>query len=165
MYFEYYIPMEYKDYLEQGINETNQGKFDDALHSLNRAISLNHNDPLAFFSLAIVFHNLYEYKSAYENYTMAINLNPNMCDAYFNRAQVILAEKDDSRIKEAIEDLDKAIELDPKFIDALYYKAVCQKKLEDYQGAVETLDKVLAIDPQAIYSKALKILIKQKYLK
>ncbi len=157
--------MEYKDYLDKGIQETNEGKFDDALHSLNNAISLNHNDPLAFFSLAIVFHNLYEYKSAYENYTMAINLNPKMTDAYFNRAQVIIAEKDDSRLLEAIEDLDKAIELDPKFIDALYFKAVCQKKLEDYKGAIETLDKVLAIDPQAIYSKALSILIKQKYLK
>ena len=157
--------MDYKDYLEQGIQETNEGKFDDALHSLNRAISLNHNDPLAFFSLAIVFHNLYEYKSAYENYTMAINLKPDMCDAYFNRAQVILAEKDDSRLNEVLEDLNKAIELDSKFIDALYYKAVCQKKLKDYKGAVETLDKVIAIDPQAVYSKALKILIMQKYLK
>lgn len=157
--------MDYKDYLEQGIKETNEGKFDDALHSLNRAISLNHNDPLAFFSLAIVFHNLYEYKSAYENYTMAINLKHDMTDAYFNRAQVVLAEKDDTRLHEALEDLNKAIELDPKFIDALYYKAVVQKKLEDYKGAVETLEKVLKIDPQAIYSKALLILIKQKYLK
>ena len=60
--------------------------------------------------------------------------------------------------------MNKSIELDPKFLDALYYKAVVQKKLQDYEGAVETLDKVLKIDPQAVYSKALRILIKQKYL-
>ena len=60
--------------------------------------------------------------------------------------------------------MSKAVELDPKFIDALYYKAVVQKKLKDYEGAVETLDKALEIEPQAVYSKALKKLILQKYL-
>ncbi len=163
--FSYDKNMDYKYYLEKGIQETNEGKFDDALHSLNRAIGLKDDNALSYFSLAIVFHNLNELKSAYDNYTRAIEFNPNMIDAYFNRAQVILAEKDDSKLHEALEDLDKAIELDPKFIDAMFSKAVIQKKLEDYKGAVETLDKVIAIDPQAVYSKALKILIMQKYLK
>ena len=159
--------MDYKDYLEQGIKETNEGKFDDALHSLNNAISIKQDDPIAYFSLAIVFHNINEPKAAYENYTKALVLDPKMCDAYFNRAQVFLMNKETSKeeLEQALEDFDSAIELDPKFIDALYYKAVVQKKLEDYQGAVKTLERVLEIDPQAIYSKALLILIKQKYLK
>ena len=72
---------------------------------------------------------------------------------------------DNEKLKSALKDLDKAVELDPKFVDALYYKAVVQMKLEDYKGAVETLDKVLLIDPQAVYSRALKKLILQKYLK
>ena len=157
--------MDYKHYLEKGIQETNEGKFDEALHSLNRAIGLKDDNALCYFSLAIVFHNLHELKSAYDNYTRAIEFDPNMIDAYYNRAQVIIAEKEDSRLHEALEDLNKAIELDPKFIDALYYKAVILKKLEDYEGAVEALDRVISIDPQAVYSKALKILIMQKYLK
>jgi len=157
--------MEYKDYLEKGIQETNEGKFDDALHSLNRAIGLKNDDALAYFSLAIVFHNINELKSAYDNYSKAIELKPDMTDAYFNRAQVLIAYKDESKYSDALKDFDKAIELDSKFIDALYYKAVIQKNLKDYEGAVETLDKVLKIDPQAVYSKALKILIMTKYLK
>ena len=157
--------MDYKHYLEKGIQETNEGKFDEALHSLNRAIGLKDDNALCYFSLAIVFHNSHELKSAYDNYTRAIEFDPNMIDAYYNRAQVIIAEKEDSRLHEALEDLNKAIELDPKFIDALYYKAVILKKLEDYEGAVEALDRVISIDPQAVYSKALKILIMQKYLK
>ena len=78
-----------------------------------------------------------------------------------------MADKDASneKLKSAIADFDKAIELDPKFIDALYYKAVVQKKLGNYKGAIETLDKVLAIEPKAVYSNALKKLILQKYLK
>ena len=108
-----------------------------------------------------------EFEAAYENYTKAIELDHKMVDAYFNRAQALLADQsaDNEKLKSAISDFDKAIELDPKFIDALYYKAVVQKKLEDYKGAVETLDKVLAIEPRAVYSNALKKLILQKYLK
>lgn len=157
--------MDYKYYLEKGIQETNEGKFDEALHSLNRAIGLKDDNALSYFSLAIVFHNINEFQSAFDNYTRAIDFDSKMIDAYFNRAQVILALKDDTKLHDALDDLNKAIELDPKFIDALYYKAVVQKKLQDYKGAVETLDRVIAIDPQAVYSKALKILIMQKYLK
>lgn len=165
MILRYYIIMDYKFYLEKGIQETNEGKFDEALHSLSRAIGLNDESDLAYFSIAIVYHNIGELKSAYENYTKAIVHNPNMIDAYFNRAQVLLSEKNEKKYPEILEDLDKAIELDPKFIDALYYKAVVQKNMKDYKGAVETLDRVLAIDPQAVYSKALKILIMTKYMK
>lgn len=156
--------MDYKHYLDKGIQETNEGKFDEALHSLSRAVGLKPDDALSNFSLAIVYHNMNELKAAYDSYSKAIECKPDMIDAYFNRAQVILAEKDDSKLNKALEDLNKSIELDPKFLDALYYKAVVQKKLQDYEGAVETLDKVLKIDPQAVYSKALRILIKQKYL-
>ncbi len=157
--------MDYKFYLDKGIRETNDGNFDEALHSLSRAVGLNPESSLAYFSLAIVYHNLNELDSAYASYTKAIQIKPDMVDAYFNRAQVILAEKDDSKLPDAIKDFDKAVELDSKFIDAMYYKAVIQKKLKDYKGAVETLDKVIALDPNAIYSKALKILIMQKYMK
>lgn len=157
--------MNYKFYLDKGINETNEGKFDEALHSLSRAVGLKPDDALCNFSLAIVYHNMNELKAAYDSYSKAIECKPDMVDAYFNRAQVLIAEKDDSKLSEIIKDLDRAIELDEKFIDALYTKAVIQKKMEDYKGAVETLDKILRIDPTAVYSRALKKLILQKYIK
>lgn len=159
--------MDYKDYLNQGIQETNEGKFDEALHSLSRAVGLKPDDALSYFSLAIVYHNMNELISAFDNYSKAIEYKPDMVDAYFNRAQTILQSenKSDIRLNMALSDLQKAVELDPKFIDALYYSAVIQKKLGDYNSALENLDKVLAIDPNAVYSRALKKLILQKYIK
>jgi tetratricopeptide (TPR) repeat protein len=158
--------MDYKYWLNKGIKETNEGKFDDALHSLNRAVGLNQDDALAHFSLAIVYHNMNELSSAYAHYSRAIDCNDKMTDAYFNRAQVILAEEkmDDEKLKLALKDFQKAVELDKNFVDALYYCAVVQKKLKDYKGALENLDKVLEIEPQAVYSRALKKLILQKYI-
>lgn len=167
IFLGYYSIMDYKEYLDKGIQETNEGKFDEALHSLSRAVGLKPDDALSYFSLAIVYHNMNELESAYDNYSKAIEFNPKMIDAYYNRAQALLHDKnvDEVKLRMALDDLQKAVELDPKFIDALYYSAVVQKKLGDYKGALENLDKVLAIDPQAIYSRALKKLIKEKYLK
>lgn len=159
--------MDYKYYLNKGITETNEGKFDEALHSLSRAVGLKPDDSVAYFSLAVVYHNMNELSTAYDNYSKAIEHNPNMIDAYFNRAQTILLDKDagEIRLNMALKDFQKAAELDPKFIDAFYYSAVVHKKLKDYKGALENLDKALAIDSNAVYSRALKKLILQKYLK
>ncbi len=158
--------MDYKYYLDLGIKETNEGKFDEALHSLSRAVGLKPDSAIAYFSLAIVYHNMNELIAAYDNYSKAIEHNPKMIDAYFNRAQTILASENAGEIKLniALNDFQKAAELDDKFIDAYYYSAVVQKKLKDYEGALKNLDKALSIDPDAIYSKALKKLILQKYL-
>ncbi len=157
----------YNFYIDKGITETNEGKFEEALDSLDHAIALDPKRPLAYFSKGVVFQHLNDLESAYDNYSAAIDYDSRMTDAYYNRAQVLLADKeaDTEKLKSAYQDLNKAIDLDPKFVDALYYKAVLQKKFEDYKGSLETLDKVLAIEPNAVYSRALKKLILQKYLK
>lgn len=157
---------DYKYYTNTGIDLTNQRKFDEALEALDKAVELNPDYALAYFSKGIVYHNLNQLQASYENYSKAIELDAGMIDAYYNRAQAILAYEnaDESELRQALNDLEKAIELDSKFVDALYYAATIKKKLEDYKGAIEYLDRVLEIEPQALYSKALKKLILQKYI-
>ena len=89
-----------------------------------------------------------------------------MIDAYYNRAQVILLNKNaaEEELRGALKDLEKAYELDDKFIDAYYTAAVIEKKLGEYHKAIALLDRVLLLEPNAVYSKALKKLIQQKYL-
>lgn len=157
---------DYKYYLNLGISETNNGNFAQALVALDKALELDSMSSVAYFSKAVVFHNQKELESAYTNYSKAIELNPKMIDAYYNRAQVVLLKENPSEeeLRAALADFEKSTELDSKFIDAHYYSAVIKKKLADYEGALESLDKVLALEPQAVYSRALKKLILQKYL-
>ena len=66
--------------------------------------------------------------------------------------------------KDIIEDLQKAVELDNKFIDAYYSMAVIYKNLGEYKLAITALDKILDIDEQSVNARALKKLLIKKYL-
>ena len=157
---------DYKFYLNQGIDKTNQGNFEEALIDLEKAIEINPNNALIYFSKAVAYHNLNQLRAAYENYSKAIELDKRMVDAYYNKAQTILAFEDptEEELKEALDNLNSATDLDNKFLDAHYYSAIVKKKLGMYKSAIESLDRVLAIEPKAPYSRALKKLIEQKYL-
>ena len=152
-----------KFYTNSGIDKTNKGDMTGALEDFNKSLELKPDWALTYFSKAIVFHNLRNL----ENYTQAIKYDPKMVDAYYNRAHVVLMFEnlDERGLKQALSDLREAINLDGKFLDALYYSAVVKMKLKDYKDAVEDLDRVIEIEPQAIHSKALKKLILQKYMK
>lgn len=161
------MEQDYKYYLDLGITETNNGNYDKALTALDKALELKPQSALCYFSKAIAFYNKGDIESAYANYGKAIEIDNKMIDAYYNRALIILSDEksDIIALQSALEDFNTAITLDTKFVDAYYYKAVTQKKLKDYNGALETLNKVLEIEPNAIYSKALKKLLLQKYIK
>ncbi len=158
---------DYKYYLDLGITETNKGNFDEALVALDKALELNPTSALIYFSKAAAFFSKGDVESAYDNFSKSIELDKNMIDAYYNRALIVLSNKqsDKDAIKTAEADLAKAVELDAKFVDAYYYLAVARMKLEDYKGAVEALDKSLELEPEGVYSKALKKLLLQKYLR
>lgn len=121
---------DYKFFINQGIELTNKGEFDEAVVAFDKAIDLNNKAELAYFSKGIAYHNLNQLQAAYESYTKAIELNPKMIDAYYNRAQSILAFEapDVIELGKALSDLEKAIELDGNFLDAYYYAAVVMKK-------------------------------------
>lgn len=157
---------DYKFYLNSGIDKTNRGKFEEALELIEKAIQLNPQSALAYFSKAIAYHNLNQLRAAYENYSNAIEIDDKMIDAYYNKAQAILAFENptEEELREALNNLEKATILDEKFIDAHYYSAIIKKKLGLYESAIVSLDKVLAIEPKAPYSRALKKLILKKHL-
>ena len=83
-----------------------------------------------------------------------------------NRAKIILSRKDikNPNIEQAVKDLEKALEQDEKFLDALFAMAAAHKKLGNYKTALEYLEKLLQIEPEAVNARAFKKLLLQKYL-
>lgn len=156
----------YKEYLDKGIEELRTGDLDIALDNMNKSIDLRSDWDISYFYRAVVNQALKNFDDAILDYTKALQINPKMTDAYYNRADILLSRKDieNPDIERAVADLEKAIELDDKFVSALFVMGAAQKKLGNYNKAIEYLDRVLEIEPDAIMAKALKKLILQKYL-
>lgn len=157
---------DYKSLLDDGIFDIRNGKFEDAVQKINQSIELKRDWEISYFYRAVAYQALGEFNDALLDYTKAIQLNPRMTDAYYNRAYINLTRKDipNPDLQKTVEDLNKALELDPKFIDALYAMAAAQKKLGNYHTALEYLEKLIQIEPDAVNAKALKKLILQKYI-
>lgn len=87
-------------------------------------------------------------EQAIADYTRAVELDPNLAEAYNNRAFVLMVKKEYSS---ALPDLNRALELRPDYPNALmnrgdfynYYYAI------NYDRAVADYDRVLKIDPGA----------------
>ncbi|MBE7706157.1 MAG: tetratricopeptide repeat protein [Cyanobacteria bacterium SIG30] len=158
---------QFKILLDEGIKEFRSGDLNIALEKISQSIELKSDWEIPYFYRAAVHQTMKNYDDAILDYTKAIQLNNKMTDAYYNRAEIILSRKDieNPNIEKAVEDLKCALELDENFKDALFAMASAQKKLGNYQLALEYLDKLLKLDPDAVFARALKKLILQKYVK
>lgn len=157
---------DYKYYLDEGIYDFQCGKYTDAIDKFNQSLELKNDWEIPYFFRGAANHALEKYDDALLDYTKALNYNEKMTDAYYNRAKILLERKDieNPDINRAISDLEKALELDSNFIDALFAMAAAQKKLENYNEALKYLDKLLDLQPDSIHAKALKKLILNKYI-
>ena len=157
---------DYKYYLDYGIYDVQCGKYTDAIEKINKSLELKNDWEIPYFYRAVANQALENFDDAILDYTKSIELNPRMTDAYYNRARILLSRKDieNPDINRAVKDLEKALELDSEFIDAMYAMAAALKKLEKYSEALEYLDKLLKIQPDSIHASALKKLIQNKYL-
>ena len=54
------------------------------------------------------------------------------------------------RYSEAVEELDKALNISPKSANALYYKGLALTSLGNYSEGIQYFDKALEIDPKNV---------------
>lgn len=157
---------DYKTFLDNAIENINNGKLQEGIDSINKSLELKRDWAIPYFYRAVAYDAMENYDEAMLDYTKALQLDNKMTDAYYNRARIILSRKDIDNpiIENAIKDLEKALELDENFIDALYAMAAAKKKLGDYHSALEYLERLLKIQPDSVWARALKKLILQKYI-
>ena len=90
-----------------------------------------------------------DYKGAIEDYTKAININPNDPEVFINRG---LAKYKLLDYQGAIEDYTKAISINPNDPEAFFNRGNVKLKLKDYQGAIVDYTKATKLNPD--YSDA-----------
>jgi len=98
-----------------------------------------------FLEQGNALYDLGKHEEAINAYNKAIELNPKLASAWYNKGVALTNQgKDD----EAIVAYDKAIEIDPKHASAWYNKGNALYNIGKYEEAIIAYDKAIEIGPQ-----------------
>lgn len=109
-------------------------------------IKLAPDSAYGYFSRAwfLQENNSTDHKKIITLYGKAIDLEPALSTAYYNRG---IAYKKLDRNNEAIEDYSEAIRINPEYIDAYINRGVAYSSMENYDKAIENYNQALEMDP------------------
>ncbi|MGO8763091.1 MAG: tetratricopeptide repeat protein [Desulfobaccales bacterium] len=114
--------------IDQGMQASQAGRYDQALQAFDQALKLKPNDPALISYKATVYYAKGNNAKAMELCNQAIKLNPNFARAYNQRGMIYQSQE---KYREALPDLKKAKALgygiDPDFIALMEQKAAAQK--------------------------------------
>lgn len=120
-----------------------EGRLDEALAGLNRALALNPKSALAYDNRGSVFYARRDYAKAVADFETAIRLSPMFADAYMHRG---IAYANLGRLDDALRDLDEAAGLDAKGSDVLYSRAIIHVRRKEYERAVADYEAAVRRD-------------------
>ncbi|MBR6127275.1 tetratricopeptide repeat protein [bacterium] len=147
-----------KYYLSLGIGDVNKGNFTEAVENFNEALKYNPLSSLVHFYRGVAFQSMNKIDEAIDAYTKSIEINKKMIDAYFNRGQLLFKDnpkqamddfvtavaldpkfidayysiaaiqKNMGQYKEAVQNLDKILEIEPNAVNAKALKKLIMNK-------------------------------------
>lgn len=80
--FSEIVDKEVSQYIEEGMKYGDSGKFNEAIESFNKAITLDSKNPKAYMMIGMAYLQLSQIDKAIENLRKSIELNPNNYEAY-----------------------------------------------------------------------------------
>ncbi|MCL2801977.1 MAG: tetratricopeptide repeat protein [Treponema sp.] len=142
-------------FFEQGLRNSNERNYDQAIINLNQAIQLNPNFTLAFFRRAWSYAGLgnletqqniaRQYRSrAIDDYTKVIQLDPNFWQAYHNRGSLYSGRRD---FNLAIADFTMVIQLNSNNALAYNDRGIAYENLRQYRLAQTDYEAAFRIEP------------------
>ena len=162
-------------FLKRGISKYELKNYEDAIDDFKEAILLNAEYTPSYYYIAKCKYALENYAGAIDDLNSAIKLSDkhNRIDESFNRMNIFFHNSGDDLLyslrgqckyemdhyKNAIEDFNKAIEINSHPLD-FFYRAECKYELDDYEGALYDINKSLKLSPKKEYALDLRAYIK-----
>ena len=128
-----YVEPDALGYLQRGIEAHKELKLEEAIKHYTNAISLQPDKHMlvrAYNKRGNAYDGIGKRDSAFEDYSMAIEINPDDDDAYFYRGFTYELKGD---YEKAIKDYNKVINLNPNRADAHVYRAEAYRRTEAYR--------------------------------
>jgi tetratricopeptide (TPR) repeat protein len=132
-------------YEGMGIICESRNDLNNALIFLNRAISIDPKKGRSYYNRAMIYDGLNQKEKAIRDYNLALIFKPDLTVEILSNRSVLFLET--GQFKEAVNDLDYLISVNPK--EFMYYsnRAFAKLQLKDIDGAIADYRTVLRLKP------------------
>ena len=127
-----------------------RGHVREVIEVLQAGLSKDPYSWLGHYLLGIAFSRTRQWRNAYEEFVVATDMDPNEPRSWQKCGECLIALRE---LDQAEHYLRKALELNPKFTDAVVNYGFLYLERGDRTQAGELFDKVLAIDPSNVGAK------------
>jgi tetratricopeptide (TPR) repeat protein len=144
-------------YFYQGLLNSMIQNFNQSLKAYSTAIALNPEFDLAYFNRANTRYLMIEYVNSLEDYSQIITIDGTTTTHKEDKKQTL----EYTDYNDVIEDLDKAIELNPTFAFAYYNRANVKCMTKDFTGAINDYTQSIEVKPeipQAYFNRGLTLI-------
>lgn len=137
-------PVEFNDFVNQGLCLDDLGKFEDAIKHYDKALKLNSKDPRIWVNKGETFDHLRKYEDAIKCYDQSISLYCNNPVAWNNKGVSYNLSKD---YENAIKCFEKVFEIAPSYLKAYHNITISLVNTRRYEEAIQYIDKAIKINP------------------
>ena len=129
-----------------------QGQYEEAIAAYKKAIELKPDYDAAYANLGAVYYTQQKLDLAEEAYLKAIELSPNDADVIYNLGAIYMQQAlatgvpDPDKLNQALEQINRAIELNPKLPQPYYGLGVANQLLGKNDAAIEAFETFLKLD-------------------
>lgn len=131
-------------YLKQGLNLAQQSKWEEAIASWQRAITIEPNLVEAHFNMGIALRKLGKIQEAVGKYKQVLALDPNHALTYFSLGNLLFTEND---LAQALNCYVKAIQLNPNNSSFYFQLGLLCHRIGRIEESIQCFEKVLQLDP------------------
>jgi tetratricopeptide (TPR) repeat protein len=136
-----------------------RGHIREVIEILQAALSKDPYSWMGHYLLGLAFSRTRQWRNAYEEFVVATDMDPNEPRSWQKCGECLIALRE---LDQAEHYLRKALELNPKFTDAVVNYGFLYLERGDRVRAGELFDKVLAVEPSHIGAKEGKRIVLQK---
>ena len=135
------------DWLDEGVDQYNQGNYEAALQAWNKSIELAPEYAMAWSNKGSALVSLGMYDDAIQAFNKAIDIDQNFSLAWNGKGEALRRQ---GKCDEAIQCFGKAIEIDPNDANAWNNKGSCLASLGNYYEALQDLEHAIELKPDFV---------------
>jgi len=132
-------------YLEMGILQEKQGKYNESIENFSKAIEASGKDGRGYSYRGMALERMADYRNSALDYSRALELKADNARDYYNLGYV---ELQSGNYRKAISDLDRSATLDPQNPFAYSNLAFARQQTGNYSQAITDYSRALTLKPE-----------------